>query len=692
MTSRRPCHVFVVLLITTLAASGFVNIPQVAAASSNFGRSVAIPVRVVLVGFDETQIDAGNLAWSGSGKNLPDSITNVDLISGNTTGVVFRPQYSISFASSGFKDSFVSYLKSIEKKTTGKNPWFVQYQGDKDNSDYCVAEPMPVNYVVYDANSVEEWLWSHGNDVGGYPVDGWTIVVAYLPELPSISWMDIQAFRRTNGEELPKSKPHYYGISHTDADLGYKSRYRDFMNAWGGHHKMWFVDLSAGPVWNAGYEDLPLQVAIGDNNIDITRGFGKSWLTEYVSDYVWQATLNFVAPSFVYYPQYVSNYQVDVFILDDRSSDEKLKVPIEKTVNRDMVASSLQGLVPYSKVTVNLNYLEINDDLRELIRSNTKFADSWIYGSISCSPQRYEVVDLRPIYKYVLDNLGTLDPNPRLTEDTMTIPVFAFAFSGQTYFTYAYKWDIGKVDWETGALLGIALDEFVFVSFNQWEFTRGEQIDPPQPGKGDGFTQTLIHEVGHEFGLMHPHQYGNIGDFVYSAMGYFTDDYEFGLTDKDALQRAHVDQLYIKTLELLARMDGSSAAQDAAKVREKLAQVDSAYVKMEYASAIPLVVEAYALAKQSAPTLTTTQTHATTQPGYEPSATKDQSLLYLVAGLAVGLVVAVVVFVVMKRQTTRGKDPSATRTHAVAAQHCVSCGNEIMSQSLFCEHCGANQR
>ena len=688
MTSRRPCHVFVVLLITTLAASGFVNIPQVAAASSNFGRSVAIPVRVVLVGFDETQIDAGNLAWSGSGKNLPDSITNVDLISGNTTGVVFRPQYSISFASSGFKDSFVSYLKSIEKKTTGKNPWFVQYQGDKDNSDYCVAEPMPVNYVVYDANSVEEWLWSHGNDVGGYPVDGWTIVVAYLPELPSISWMDIQAFRRTNGEELPKSKPHYYGISHTDADLGYKSRYRDFMNAWGGHHKMWFVDLSAGPVWNAGYEDLPLQVAIGDNNIDITRGFGKSWLTEYVSDYVWQATLNFVAPSFVYYPQYVSNYQVDVFILDDRSSDEKLKVPIEKTVNRDMVASSLQGLVPYSKVTVNLNYLEINDDLRELIRSNTKFADSWIYGSISCSPQRYEVVDLRPIYKYVLDNLGTLDPNPRLTEDTMTIPVFAFAFSGQTYFTYAYKWDIGKVDWETGALLGLALDEFVFISFNQWEFTRGEQVDPRQPGKGDGFTQTIIHEVGHEFGLMHPHQYGNIGDFVYSAMGYFTDDYEFGVADKDALQRAHVDQLYLQALELLTQTDGSSAAQDAAtKIRDKLAEVDSAYVKMEYASAIQPALEAYALAKQSAQT-----GKPVSQLEYELSTTKNQLPLYLVAGLAVGLVVAVVVFVVMKRRGTHGRESSATQTYAVAARCCVSCGNAIMSQSLFCEHCGAKQR
>jgi hypothetical protein len=191
---------------------------------------------------------------------------------------------------------------------------------------------------------------------------------------------------------------------------------------------------------------------------------------------------------------------------------------------------------------------------------------------------------------------------------------------------------------------------------------------------------------------MHPHQYGNIGDFVYSAMGYFTDDYEFGLTDKDALQRAHVDQLYMKTLELLAQMDGSPAAQDAAdKVRDKLAEADSAYVKMEYASAIQPALEAYALAKESAQTFAPSQ-KLVTQLEYELSTTKNQLPLYLVAGLAVGLVVTVVVFAVMKRQTARVKEPSVTRTHAVAARRCGSCGNEILPQSLYCEHCGAKQR
>jgi hypothetical protein len=206
---------------------------------------------------------------------------------------------------------------------------------------------------------------------------------------------------------------------------------------------------------------------------------------------------------------------------------------------------------------------------------------------------------LRPIYKYMLDNLTTFEHTPSETQDKITIPVFAFAFTGETYFTYPYKWYIGKTDWETGALLGVALKEAVFISYNQWEFTRGDKIDPPQSGKGEGFTQTIIHEVGHEFGLMHPHQYGNIGDFIFSAMGYFTDDYTYGQTDKDALQRAHVDQIYMETERLLNHASTDPiTAQMVTQARNKLSEADSAYNAMKYADALQSVLAAHQLALQ----------------------------------------------------------------------------------------------
>ena len=692
-----PSRTVMLLLTLSLLAPGFVSIPR-AGASVNVGRSVSIPVKVVLVGFNEQEVDTTYLSWSGSYKNLPDSITNIDLTSGNSTGVVFRPKYSCSFAPSVFKDDFVSYLRSIEKKAHGKNPWFGQYQVDKDNRDYYVSVPTAIDYVVYDANSVEDWLWNHTQDIDGYPEAGWTIIVAYLPELPSVSWSDVQAFKRTNGDQLPRSTPHYYGMSHMDVDLAYKSRYRDFMNAWGGHHRLWFVDLSAGPVFNSEWEDLPLQVALGDNNFDLSSTFGKKWITEYLADYIWQATYNFIAPNFVYYPRYSPNYQIDVFVLDDRDSAEKAKVAIQGTVDKEMVASAFKDLVPYSTVAVNLSFPEVTRQLHELIRSHYKYTDSWIQGNIFGSPERYGIVDLRPIYQYILENMASFEQKARIGPDTITIPVFAFAFSGETYFTYTYKWSIGKTDWETGALLGIALEESVFISFNQWEFTRGDQVDPPQPGKGEGFTQTIIHEVGHEFGLMHPHAYGDIGDFIFSPMGYFTDDYTFGQTDKDALQRAHVDQMYMETESLLAQASGNTdAAGLVSQARDKLAEVDSAYASMEYRMAMGPLVAAYSLARQASPKLVTLQEtiehlgDALNETRNELAEARSQAPIYLMAGLAVGLVVAVVVFLFMRRKVVHAKTGDKTEIDNKASRHCVSCGEQILRDSLFCECCGARQ-
>jgi hypothetical protein len=436
---------------------------------------------------------------------------------------------------------------------------------------------------------------------------------------------------------------------------------------------MWFADLSAGPVFNSQWEDLPLQVALGDNNIDLSTDFGRSWLTGYLADYIYQATYNFIAPNFVYYPRYSPRYQVEVLVLDDRNSTDKKDIAIHETVNRDTIAAALRDLVPYSTVEVNVRFQDVSQELHELIKAHYKYTDSWIEGSIFVSPERYGVIDVRPVYKYVLDNPAKFGSNVSTTENAVTIPVYAFAFSNQTYFTYAYKWLIGKVDYETGALLGITFNDAIMISLNQWEFTRGEHVDPAQPGKGEGFTSTVIHEVGHAFGLMHPHQYGNIGDFISSSMGYFTDEYNFGQIDKDALQRAHVDQIYLETERLLGqaetRFDPSGLSGQA---RSRLAEADSAYAKMEYGDALQRVLVAYRLARQAVET------------------TAPVIVIYAVGGVAIGIALAVLGFAVI-RHRARMEESVKTQLHTQDLIRCGSCGNEIRAQTTYCRHCGARQ-
>jgi hypothetical protein len=613
-------------------------------------KAVTIPIKIVLIGLD--QVDANYLTWTyGESGNLPTQITN-QVLGGNGTGDIFYPQYTVTKASASFKQELDGYLNSIETDLRGPDPWFGHWIQDPTNSDYCDWQNVSVPYVVYNANSVESWLWNHNQELGGFPANGWTIIVSYLPELPSVTWNAVKDFETSaklpGTPYLVSSTPHYYGIVATDPDLGYQSRYRDFMDAWGGKlGRMWFVDLSAGPVFQSQWDDIPLQVAMGDNNIDPSSAFGQKWLTEYVSDYVSQATANLITPDFVYAPIYRPNYQIDVFVLDNRTAAEKAAVPIQSTINQQAIQTAFDELVPYSKVTVNVNVMNISQGLEQVIEAGYKYTDSWLQGSEFCSPERYGVVDARPVYDYMLSHMSDYETNPYLTPTTLTIPAFTFAFSGQTYFAYTYKWYIGG-----SSLEGIALDQTALISMNQYEFTRGNQVSPPQPGKGVGFTHLVIHEVGHEFGLEHPHQFGDIGDFVYSPMGYFTGDIHFGQIDKDAIQRAHVDQIYFATQSIISTLSSDSASQ----VQAKLSSVDAAYSAMNYTDAMQEVLGAYQLAQQlqgSAP-MTQAQSSVAAQSSNTTTAMGAPVTMYAVAGVAIGLIAGLGIGVVMFRKRKSG--------------------------------------
>jgi len=77
--------------------------------------------------------------------------------------------------------------------------------------------------------------------------------------------------------------------------------------------------------------------------------------------------------------------------------------------------------------------------------------------------------------------------------------------------------------------------------------SRCDEVTPKQPEEGFGFTQVIIHELGHIVGLMHSHSFDWLGGF-FSAMGYYTYDYMFGRFDKWALQRIHANKAMMETL------------------------------------------------------------------------------------------------------------------------------------------------
>jgi hypothetical protein len=623
-------------------------------------RQVTIPLQVVFVGIDPATVDMNYLEWPG---NLPPTTySQVLLPLPNVTGVAYNIDYKFTFASSDYKSKLLSYLQTIQVMKVGQDPWFFYYA--QEPSGYITQQFHSARYAVYDANKVENWIYSNQQDLGGFPSNGWTLMFLNLTELPSYDFKNYKDFLSNLRQAPPNGTAHYYGVQYTDQDLGYQLRNRDFMTGWGGVHRFWFDDFSAGPAYDTYPEELPLQIALKDNNYDLHSAFGKSWFTEYLATYIYQATENLITPPMLYAPFYSEQYSFDIHIFDNRTSAEKSVVDIKSTINSQTVKQAFEDLVPYSKIAVSVTFEDLSKhpDLQKVIDSNYKFADSFTAGVDFASPQQYGTADVGPVYKYFLDNMRTFEPSYRRDTSEYTIPVFVFALSSETTFTYYYKWLVEPFD-------GIALGDVAFVAFGQADLQRGARVDPPQPGRGLGFTHDVIHESGHMLGLPHPFDVGPVGNFMLSPMSYFTWDYTFGQADKDALRRSHVDQIYLEVQSMLAGISGSQAD----SIKSQLSDADSKYSQMDYVGALASVLKADDMAKAATP--------STGNLAIVPAT-------YLAVGVVIGFVVA---WVVLRRRTRASLpfrvDRTLTQTTATV-RFCPNCGSAAYPNNVYCHECG----
>src|SRR5205807_1864811 len=147
---------------------------------------------------------------------------------------------------------------------------------------------------------------------------------------------------------------HYYNRTITDPDLGLKLT-RHFMTGWGGSSRFYYMDLSAGPsYWT---NELPVQVASQLRGISTNTYYGKLWMSKFIGAYVYGAVNNLFAPDQLYPVNYAQNYNVQLFVLDNRTTAEKLQGPkLTATINETMIQENLASLVPFAGVTVKINY------------------------------------------------------------------------------------------------------------------------------------------------------------------------------------------------------------------------------------------------------------------------------------------------------------------------------------------------
>ncbi len=640
--------VFSVLLVLcpfSTASADQQNTPTIVAT-----RTASFDVKVVLVGFDETLIDKDYLTW-----NSPERRYQLFQIPGVSTGTEYSLNYEFVFPGTSFTDDFVQFLHSRAKTEFRQNViWNISFFKIKTAYYWNYTHfPVDSTNTYYPADEVEAWLVEHESDYGGFPENGYVLVLADLSNyLPSTTFDQFGlAFQ---GEHSVLS-PHFYNKTYYDSDLGIEL-YRRFMTAWGGHSRLFFADLSAGPEETA--EQLPIQLASAVNSIDFSSSYGRTWLNQFLSDYVWGGVQNLFTPDFVYPINYASSYKIKVAVIDCRT--DTADPPIEETFDEAAALEELQTLVPWAQFTAETRYARASDypELEKMIDTSM---NPGAYGLPPESPS----VDARPIYEWLTESgQGHIKDFMEVRRDLQEfdIPVFAFAFDGEYEFGFTYKEMVAReLDFDR-TIWGVALYDLVLISHSSHDFKRGDFADPLQPGKGFGFTNTVIHEVGHMLGLMHPFgtSYDPTENFVASVMAYYPYEYGFSIFDKDALARGQADLLLRETAQLLAQTPFVFInAGDMSDARGEMDQAEDAYSSMNYADAV----------KNAADALVSAGRARLVGVGFIPP--QFLGTLQAIGAFILGVFVAYLVF--RKRKVA----PSTSTMRPQTAAWCTTCGKQL---------------
>jgi len=570
---------FLVLVLILVASSPFPSAlaDQQTAPSTVATRTASFDIKVVLVGFDEKLIDKDYLKW-----NSPAMRYQLFQIPGISTNTEYSLTYDYVFPGKAFTDEFVQFLHSVGKEEPRQNViWNISYSKIRTAYywNYTHFAAQSAN-TYYPADGAEAWLVQHESDYGGFPKNGYVLVLADLStRLPSATPAQLELALQRKEAVLT---PHFYNKTYMDSDLGIALN-RRYMTAWGGHSRLFFDDLSAGPEQTA--EQLPIQLAYAANSVDISTTYGKTWVNQFLSDYISGAVYNLFTPDFVYPINFSYSYKIKVVVIDNRTAGQD--PPIASTFDQHIAVREWQALVPWANVTAETRYVSISDypDLQKIVveaRSSAK------YGSQPDSP----VVDARPVWYWLSEQgQGHIKDFMNATRDLneFDIPVFVFAFTGNYEFGFTFKESVSK-DFDR-AIWGVALYDLVLISHSTEDLRRGDtwMSDPRQPGKGFGFTNTVIHEVGHMLGLMHP--FATLSDptenFVASVMAYYPYDYSFSVFDRDALCRGQADQLLRVTAQLLGDTPSILVNQgDISSAKASVARAEEAYSSMNYTDAI----------------------------------------------------------------------------------------------------------
>jgi hypothetical protein len=585
----------------------------VSAKAPNFGelrpgRTVTyqqeVPIKIALVGFDESDVDEDALLAQLSNSYRP-VVGNAEFYPPEFQRALdlnFEFEYDIINTGNRFEDAFFGYLEDIG--TEGPPTLFQQcYSGTAPNLPDTTPNPcnqtgsqLDIEESLYiDAPSVEQWLATEGRELLDTDEDN-----AYF--LYFINWHSRDDFQfhvyTKTGEPDPD----------TGVDFGERQSRR--LIAWGGEQsRLWFYDFSAGPDAFTSNYDINNEDVDGDEVPDYRippiweyadqgyRDFAElpkdiGLLTRYVAVNLLFTTSPVYEPMNTI-PGLGGKRVVHIEVLQlDPSSDGR------NYIDAAFIREKLEALAPYYEWQVVVEQTKPVDKATE--RAFRIFAGLEPPGPNDCASDLPED-PYYGLFCFLRDNADRFIPE--YGENDYVIQSFAFDISDE-YLT-------GNVP------LGVALDDYA---------TGGQTyvlgFDSPLLREiGYGFTTTFIHEVGHHIGLFHPFDgydpgtetvYGPSGETFFtwaggesnSMMSYIDVNWDFSQFDRDNVHRWDMASFLNSANNLL---DEILADPEADSVNPLLRQADDdaraarrAFERWNYLEAATRAYNAYNLVRTAA--------------------------------------------------------------------------------------------
>jgi hypothetical protein len=373
--------------------------------------------------------------------------------------------------------------------------------------DLIDYDPTATQALFYPADQAIDWLNNNINNYFPGTNQSYTI---YL--IDTFTWRYILDY-------------YYYTLDYTDPDTGISGRY-PYTILYGGDYpnRGILLDLSAGPV---NYKET--QTSEDDEGVSATTippiwtydlPTEKSILNDNITEYI-QETIDMVfTPSYIYDPKIPEEINIVIYLFDDAS------VSMVDQVDIDVIFDTYSFLFPTVDITVNYwwDSLDNNSALRSVMQD-------------AIDPVNTTVMHAEPVVSYLLDHLGDFQM------DASSIPVFIWSWNDDLW--------LGGQN-----VLGFAASD------KNGDPAMAVMGYEPFENPFEGYTATIIHEVGHLMGLRHPHDgfsWNNglkggyyeivdwLRDFISTPMTYANPDTTFSTFDVDSMDRAYTFELINNT-------------------------------------------------------------------------------------------------------------------------------------------------